>query len=190
MKLKDLIQMAAEEARKRMEEIGLAKEYTGAEKEDIARKVGQAAIKFADLINHRTSDYTFDLQKFTLFEGKTGPYMLYAAVRIKSILRKAGERGLKPGPLLPPGDSERELALELTRFSDAVRKSAAHRAPNHLCEFAFELSQVFSHFYQQCHILNEPDAARQASWLALAGLCLRELEQALDLMGLEVPQRM
>jgi arginyl-tRNA synthetase len=101
MKLQDLIAMATAEATKRLHEAGLAADYPAAERRRIAAQVGIAALKFADLANHRTSNYIFDLERFTQFEGKTGPYVQYAAVRIKSLLRKAAEQGYTPAQHLP-----------------------------------------------------------------------------------------
>jgi arginyl-tRNA synthetase len=168
----------------------VAEEYPAEEREGIARKVGLAALKFADLSNHRLTDYIFDLEKFTRFEGRTGPYMLYADVRIKSILRKAKEAGFF-GCVEPlPGDAERALALQLLRFPDAVSAAADQLSPNLLCEFLYELSQAFSRFYEKCHILSEPDPARRAVWLSLSSLCLAELEKGLGLLGIETPERM
>lgn len=190
MKLKDLLGLAVDEASIKMVEADVAKDYPDAEQKEIARKVGLAALKFADLMNHRLSDYLFDLEKFTSFEGKTGPYHLYTVVRIKSILKKAAESGLKVGPILPTGDSERPLALELIRLSDTLEKAAASRAPNEICEGAFRLAQTFSTFYQQHHILKEQDVARQSSWLGYADLTLKTLELYLSLLGIETPERM
>lgn len=190
MKLRDLIELAVEQVRQRMEEAGVAQGYPDEEKGEIAAKVGAAAVKFADLSNHRLSNYIFDLDKFTRFEGRTGPYLLYAAVRIKSILRKVAERGFEPGPLLPPTEPERDLMLLLGRLPDAVQAAYEERAPNFLCEFVYDLAQAFSRFYNDCHILSHPDEARRASWIALATLCLREIELVLSLLGMEVPERM
>lgn len=190
MKLQDLIAMATEEATKRLQEAGLAADYPVDERARIAAQVGIAALKFADLSNHRTSNYIFDLERFTRFEGKTGPYIQYAAVRIKSLLRKATEQGDAPGPLLPPTDIERPLTLLLGRLPDAVAAAHVRRAPNELCEFAFSLAQDFSRFYSACHILSETDAGLRASRLRLAQLTLRELELVLSLLGIDVPDRM
>jgi arginyl-tRNA synthetase len=182
--------MATEEATKRLTEAGLAADDPADERQAIASLVGIAALKFADLSNHRTSNYIFDLERFTRFEGKTGPYVQYAAVRIKSLLRKATEQGDSPGRLLPPTDIERPLALLLGRLPDAVAAAHSRRAPNELCEFGFSLAQEFSRFYSACHILSETDADLRASRLRLAELTLRELELVLSLLGIEVPERM
>jgi arginyl-tRNA synthetase len=190
MRLQDLVEGAARTALTRLDEAGLATDYDAAERGEIARKVGLAAIRFADLSNYRLSNYIFDLDRFTRFEGKTGPYLLYAAVRIKSLLRKAADQGFAPGAILPPGEVERDLTLALGRLPDAIDAAYDRRAPNELCEFAHELAQVFSRFYQRCHILSESDAALQASRLGLAEVTLKELLLVLSLLGIEVPERM
>ena len=190
MQLKELISLVIAEASKRLVENNLAVDYVEAERLDIAQKVGLAALKFADLINHRASDYSFDLEKFTKFEGRTGPTLLYTAVRIKSILRLAAAQSLNPGPLLPPTSAERELMLCLAQLPAAMDNALDDYLPHHLAEFAYHLAQLFNCFYNQCHILSEADAALQGSWLTLAGLCLAELELLLSLLGIELPDRM
>jgi arginyl-tRNA synthetase len=191
MRLRDLLQMAMDEAAKAMEAGGVGAEFGAEEKADIARKVGLAAVKFADLSNHRTHDYVFDLEKFSQFEGKTGPYHLYAAVRMKAILRKAAERGFKPGPLAPAvGDSDRQLMLVLAGLPEAYAGVAEHNTPHALCEYAYQLAQAFSGFYQNNHILNETDEARRAAWLGLTQLTLTALLDVLDVLGMPTPERM
>jgi arginyl-tRNA synthetase len=131
------------------------------------------------------------LDRFSSFEGRTGPYLLYTAVRTKSILRKAEERGLKSGDLLPPEtNADRDVMLKLAALPDVLCRAWDGRAPNHLCEYGFSLATVFNRFYHEHHILSERDAARQASWLALSAYCVRVLELTLDLLGMEVPERM
>lgn len=191
VRLGDVIRMIREAARERLDEAHLAEEYPDAEREEIARMVGVAALKFGDLINNRASDYVFDLERFSSFEGKTGPYLQYAAVRIKSILSKASEQGLEVGSLTPPSfDTERDLMLELLRMPEAIERSIHLRAPNHVAEYAHTLAGRFNRFYDQCHILSEEDTERQASWLALSAWTLDALKVLLDLLGIEVPDRM
>lgn len=190
MKLNELIEQVTQKADLRMNEAGIARDLTAEEHQDIAKKVGIAALKFADLVNHRTTDYVFDIDKFCRFEGKTGPYLLYTAVRIKSILRKAQENALSPANILPPTDKERTLMLLLAQLPDTIKSAQEGYAPNYLCDFAYNLAQEFNRFYKECHILREDDEERQASWLALSILCLRELEIVLRLTGMEIPEKM
>ena len=190
LKLFDLIAMAKAEAEKRLVEHGIGADYPAEERAEIARQVGLAAIKFADLSNYRLTNYIFDLERFTKFEGKTGPYLQYAAVRVKSLLRKAADEGAGSGAVAIRAAEERDLALALLRFPDALEETIRLRAPNVMCDYAFALAQRFSSFYAAHHILSEPDAVLRASRLALAGLTLRALETALGLLGLEIPDRM
>ena len=191
LRLGDLIDLVTNAARERLDEAHIAEEYPPAERDLIAKQVGLAALKFGDLSNHRTSNYVFDLDRFSAFEGKTGPYLQYSAVRIKSILRKAAELGLAPGELLAPTvPQERTLMLGLVRLQEVVYRSANLRAPNVIAEYAFEVATEFSRFYEHCHILSEEDATRQASWLALVEVTLRVLDTLLYLLGIEVPERM
>lgn len=153
--------------------------------------VGVAALKFGDLVNNRASDYILDLERFSSFEGKTGPYLQYAAVRIKSILRRAAQQGLKTGDPIPPTvPVERDLMLELLRVPEVVDRAITFRAPNHVAEYAYSVAGQFNRFYDECHILSETDSDRQKSWLHLAGWTLATLERLLDLLGIEVPDRM
>jgi arginyl-tRNA synthetase len=191
VRLGDVIEMIKRAARTRIDEAHMAEEYPEEERERIATMVGIGALKFGDLINNRSSDYIFDLDRFSSFEGKTGPYLQYAAVRIRSILRKAEEQGIVPGPLAAPTvDSERDLILELLRVPEVVQRSIDLRAPNHLAEYAHSLSGRWNRFYDQCHILTEKDTARRASWLSLARWTEATLETLLHLLGIEVPDRM
>jgi arginyl-tRNA synthetase len=191
VRLGDVIDMIKTAARERLDEAHIAEDYPEEERELIARQVGVAALKFGDLINNRASDYVFDLERFSSFEGKTGPYLQYAAVRIKSILRKAVERGLEPGAVIAPTiDVERDLILELFRFPGAIQRSIDLRAPNHVAEYAHTLAGQWNRFYGKCHILTEADGDRQRSWLALARWTETTLETLLHLLGIEVPDRM
>ncbi|MEX1126383.1 MAG: arginine--tRNA ligase [Acidimicrobiia bacterium] len=191
VRLADVIEMLTDAARRRLDEAHLAEDYPAEERERIASLVGIAALKFGDLINNRVSDYVFDLDRFSSFEGKTGPYLQYAAVRIKSILRKAVEAGLSQGEISPPAvDVERDLVVDLLRLPEVVQRTIDLRSPNHVAEFAYGVAGRFNRFYDTCHILSEPDPVRQASWLALSAWALRALERLLDLLGIEIPDRM
>lgn len=189
--LQDLIGLVAEEARRRLDESDLAADYPPAERDRIARQVGLAALKFGDLINNRASNYVFQPKRFTSLEGKTGPYLQMAAVRMASILAKAAARNLSPGPVIAPAaDSERRVWLHLLTLPEAVARAEELRAPNQIAEYAYQLAAGFSAFYETCHILTEPDPQRQASWLTLVAAVRRALELLLDLLGIEIPGRM
>ncbi|MAL09794.1 MAG: arginine--tRNA ligase [Maricaulis sp.] len=190
LKLSDLIRMATDKARARMEEAGLAQDVDAEEREAVARAVGIAAIKFADLSNLRTTNYVFDLDRFVAFEGKTGPYLLYAAVRIKSMMRKAADAGVKPGDIVIGSDEEAALVRALDGFGAAANEAYEKRLPHFLCDHAFRLAQAFSKFYANCPVLSAEDEAVKASRLALAALALKQLETVFSLIGIVAPERM
>jgi arginyl-tRNA synthetase len=191
VRLGDVIEMLTDAARRRLDEAHLAEDYPEEERIRIASMVGVAALKFGDLVNNRASDYILDLERFSSFEGKTGPYLQYAAVRIKSILRRAAQQGLEAGDPIPPTvPAERDLMLELLRVPEVVDRAITFRAPNHIAEYAYAVAGQFNRFYDECHILSETDPDRQKSWLHLAGWTLATLERLLDLLGIEVPDRM
>ena len=190
LKLHDLIGMATDKARSRLVEAGLGAELPADEFEATAHKVAVAALKFADLSSYRGTSYVFDLDRFTSFEGRTGPYLLYQAVRMKSLLRKAEEAGAAPGPIVVAEPAERELALALDAFNDAVREAYDRRAPNAVAEHAYRLAQTFSRFYAACPVLGAEDQAVRGSRLTLTTATLNQLELALSLLGLETPERM
>jgi len=189
LKLQDLIGQAEEKARQRLKENEIGGDFSKEEFEDVAHKVAIAAIKFADLSNFRGTSYIFDLDRFMSFEGKTGPYLLYQSVRIKSILRKAEEQQIRAGAIEIEHESERALALALDAFDGALRAAYDKKAPHFLAEHAFNLAQAFSGFYTNCPILPSEGAVR-ASRLALAAATLKQLTLTLDLLGIDVPERM
>ena len=189
MRLDDLIAMAEEKALARMADAHVGDDMDDAERADVAHKVALAAIRFADLQNQRHADYVFDLDRLTSFEGKTGPYLLYQAVRIKSLLRKA-EWAEGKAVALQLKDVDRPLALLLTELPDSVESAVNHYAPHYLCDYAFRLSQAFSSFYGNCHILSESDQALRDSRLTLCAQTYRQLELVLGLLGIFIPERM
>jgi arginyl-tRNA synthetase len=191
LRLEDLLEMMREAAEKRLAESGVGADFDEAERAEIARKVGLAALKFADLQNARLTNYVFDPDRFTAFEGKTGPYLLYAAVRIKSILRKAEEMGVSPGPVSPDHADEAALVLALDAYPRALELATEKRAPHILCDHVYGLAQAFSRFYTHCPILaDDVEAGVKASRLALAKATLEQLEHGLGILGIGVPERM
>ncbi len=190
LKLHDLITIATDKARERLKEAQLGADLPDAEFEDIARKVAVAALKFADLSNARTTSYVFDLDRFMSFEGKTGPYLLYQAVRIKSLLRKAGDPVPSDTPIGVSAPAERDLVLILDAFSSAVADAYDKRMPHMVAEHAYRLAQAFSKFYAACPILSAEEAATRRSRLGLSQATLSQLELTLDLLGIATPERM
>lgn len=157
--------------------------------EDTARIVGLAALKYGDLSNQATKDYIFDIDRFAAFEGNTGPYILYTVVRIKSILSKVNATG-EEVIVKPYSDVERDLMLKLTKFNEVIEASYAERAPHKICEYIYDLSNVFNRFYNSNKIVTEEDKEKQSSWIAMITLVKRVLEACLDLLGIEVPEKM
>jgi arginyl-tRNA synthetase len=153
-------------------------------------KVAVATLKFADLQNFRGTSYVFDLDRFSSFEGKTGPYLLYHAVRIKSLLGKAAQEDVQAGAIVIAEPAERDLVLGLDAFDHALAEAYDKRAPNFVAEHAYRLAQTFSRFYAACPVLAAGDAALRASRLALSAATLNQLETALGLLGIEAPERM
>ena len=165
------------------------------EKEDIADKVSLAALKYADLSNQPSKDYVFDPEKFTAFEGNTGPYLLYTIVRIKSILQKAENSDKSKIDIvktLAPSRTvaEKNLALKLCGFAEAVETAAKELAPNRLSSFLYELTTEFNTFYHETKILSEKDDKVREGYLGLLALCLKELEAGIALLGFESPDKM
>ena len=190
LRLADLQAMALEEADKKLSAANLPADMGADERADVAKKVAVAALRFSDLMNTRTTNYVFDLERFTSFEGKTGPYLMYAAVRVKSVLRKAAEAGHAPGKVAVTEDTERALVLQLDGFGAALLGAREKRMPHILCEHLYSLAQAFSAFYAALPIAAEADAGKRASRLALADAVRHQLETGLGLLGITVPERM
>ncbi|NDL67755.1 arginine--tRNA ligase [Anaerotalea alkaliphila] len=183
LRLSDLIDMVENNAREKI----LDKE--GLDVEEVTHKVGLATLKFADLSNYRMKDYIFDLDKFSSFEGKTGPYILYTNVRINNILSKL--EGTVPGPILPAASEvERQIFLKVGELPHALETAFIERAPSVVCEYVYELSTLLNGFYHAHHILNEKDLERKQSWVSLLLLAKKVSGICLDILGLEVPERM
>ena len=191
LRLEDLMSMMRAAADKRLSETGIGADFPAEERADIANKVGVAALKFADLQNQRITNYIFDPERFTAFEGKTGPYLLYAAVRIKSILRKAKDQNLESGVIIINEPAESGLVLALDSFDRALKAATDKYAPHLLCDHVFRLAQAFSRFYTDCPILaGDTPKDIKASRLALAETTLRQLEHGLYILGIDAPERM
>jgi arginyl-tRNA synthetase len=189
MRLQDLISIIKGNVKER---ISNNDRILAEEGDEIARIVGLAALKYGDLSNIPTKDYIFDIDKFSSFEGNTGPYILYTAVRIKSILKKAKEDigDFVSNIKAPATGVERDLMLAFVKFNDVVEGAFRDKAPNRLCEFIYEVSNLFNRFYNENRILSEEDKEKKISWLNLLNLTVNILETALDLLGMEVPEKM
>ncbi|MCW2792596.1 MAG: argS1 [Nocardioides sp.] len=156
----------------------------------IARQVGIGAVKYADLSVAHDSEYTFDLDRMVSATGNTGPYLQYAAARIRSILRRAGGDADQIAPVVVTDEAERLLALALLGFGDVVAQVGASLEPHRLATYLFELAQTFTTFYDHCPVLKADDRAVRASRLTLCAATLAVLEQGLGLLGIAAPERM
>nr|WP_294667371.1 arginine--tRNA ligase [uncultured Blautia sp.] len=160
---------------------------------DTAKIVGMAAIKYGDLSNQATKDYIFDVDRFTSFEGNTGPYILYTIVRIKSILNRYAEAGgnLDAGELLPASNgSEKNLMLQLSGFGSVIESAFEEKAPHKICAYIYEVSNAFNSFYHETKILSEENQAQKESYIRLLQLTKKVLETSIDLLGFEAPDKM
>ncbi|MFN7613868.1 MAG: arginine--tRNA ligase, partial [Phycisphaerae bacterium] len=162
----------------------------------IGRAVGIAALKYADLSTDRTKDYTFSFDRMLAFEGDTGPYLLYALVRIKNILRKAqdAQQGIgdawKTAPLSMSQPAEKQLALSLLKYPAALAGTAAACEPHRLCQFLYELAGSYASFYDKCPVLAAETPELRNARLRLCALTGRVLEDALSVLGIPAIERM
>ena len=161
---------------------------------DVAAKVALAAIKYGDLSNQASKDYVFDLDRFTSFEGNTGPYIMYTIVRIKSLLAKVAQNAIEVDEqvsILPASDkSATDVMLSLSKWGEIVQADYEEQAPHKICQFLYELSDAYNKFYHENKIVANEDAALRNSHICLSKLVVNVLETAVDLLGLEAPERM
>lgn len=192
-KLSDLIDEAIERAGKTVAEKnpGLSE----AERAPIAEAVGIAALKYTDLSTDRIKDYVFSFDRMLAFEGDTGPYLLYAVVRTRSIFRKAAEAGVDlsgvaSAALLLEEPAERTLALALLRYPGALRAAGENYEPSRLCAYVYSLAGAFSSFFDQCPVLSADSEAKRMSRLRLCSLTARVLTDGLETLGIPTVDRM
>lgn len=190
MRLETLIESITNAVYEKMTDRDMSEE----EAKEVARKVGVAALKYGDLSNQASKDYVFDLERFTSFEGNTGPYILYTIVRIKSILAKYKEKAgkdLEQLAILPASnESETGLMLGISKFNDMVETAFAEHAPHKVCQYIYDLSNAFARFYHENKIIGEENKERQESWISLITVTKGILETCVDLLGMEAPDRM
>ena len=190
MRLENLIREIDEEMYKKIMDNRTVEE---AEAKRTAEIVGLAAIKYGDLSNQASKDYIFDVDRFTSFEGNTGPYILYTIVRIKSILNKYQENGGSlEGLKILPAESvyEKALMLQVLKFNDVIDTVYEETAPHKICAYIYELANEFNKFYHETKILSEEDEKKKSGYIALLSLAKRVLETCIDLLGFEAPERM
>lgn len=162
------------------------------EAKQTAKIVALAAIKYGDLSNQASKDYIFDVERFTSFEGDTGPYILYTIVRIKSILNKYAAMGKTADIEIgkPEGAAEKELMLSLSGFISMMQNAWEEMAPHKVCAYIYDLANAFNHFYHETKILQEEDDKKQAGYIALLKLTKEILETCIDVLGFSAPERM
>lgn len=181
-----------EEARERAAVVVAEKspDLDDATKQEVARKIGMGAVKYADLSSDRMKDYVFDWNRMLAFDGNTAPYLQYAYARTQSIFRKVGSTVTDPAAIVVEEPAERALAIELFGFGNAVLDVDATLLPHKLCTYLYGVAMAFMGFYEKCPILKAESEATKASRLALADLTAKVLAQGLDLLGIEVPDKM
>lgn len=190
MRLERLISEINEEMYKKIVENRSVK---GDDAHKTAEMVGLSAIKYGDLSNQASKDYVFDVDRFTSFEGNTGPYILYTIVRIKSILNRYKEEGGNPeeGVILgAANDSEKALMMVLSRLNSVIQPAFQEKAPHKICSYIYELANAFNSFYHETKILGEENEKQKTSWIQVLVLTKKVLETCIGLLGFEAPDRM
>lgn len=187
MRLADFYNTVYEAALKRVSASNFSKD---ADREDIARKITVATIKFGDLVNYCMKDYVFDMDKFMAPDGKTGSFLLYTIARINSILKKAEGAGEQFDSAAVYTDSERDLLLKISLSGEAFALAYREKAPSVICENAYQLASAFSKFYHDNHILTEEDADKKRAWLNICAAVRTVLEKHLDVLGIEPVEMM
>ena len=196
MRLESLISDIQDAVLAKMNENSEKKGQTDIDKDEAeatAKIVGLAALKYGDLSNQASKDYVFDIDRFSSFEGNTGPYILYTIVRIKSILAKYKTSSGDMNGLtikLSPSDSEKNLALALVKFQEVVNSAYIENAPHKICQYIYDVSNAFNGFYHDTKILSETDEDKKKGYIALISLAKDILLTCIDLLGIECPERM
>ena len=196
MRLEYLVSEIDNEMLKKITENQKAKENLGISEEEAketAKTVALAAIKYGDLSNQASKDYIFDIDRFTSFEGNTGPYILYTIVRIKSILHKYHDLGKSAeGAVITSAhsESEKNLMLEISKFNAVIDGAFADTAPHKICSYIYDLANAFNSFYHETKIMSEEDETVQKSYIRLLELTKSVLETSIDLLGFSAPERM
>lgn len=196
MRLEHLISGINEEMLAKIQENQKTKENLGIsteEAENTAKMVALAAIKYGDLSNQASKDYIFDIDRFTSFEGNTGPYILYTIVRIKSILNKYHGLGKdESGAVIGAAHSksEKDLMLELSKFNAVMESAFEETAPHKICSYIYDLANAFNSFYHGTKIMSEENETVQKSYIRLLELTKSVLETCIDVLGFSAPERM
>ena len=185
MTLKKLIDIVKEETLKRISNESIKEE----EKEDISLSVAIAALKYADLLPYRATDYVFELEKFADLDGKTGSYLLYSTIRMKSLLNKAKDINYEKANNIM-GQSEKNIVLTLLELNNILNNSLDSKSLNEIAEYLYVLTSQYNKFYSENRILTEENKEKQESWLVLTKVVYRVNMLLLDILGIKVPEKM
>ena len=187
MSLKSLMDLVYQETYKKITNESLV----GEEKESVAKTVAMAALKYADLLPYRGTDYIFEIEKFSDLEGKTGPYLLYSTIRMKSLLNKAIEQGIEFKEVKElKGETEKDLVLTLLYLPDLLDKSLEAKSLNEIADYIYKLTSIYNKFYSEHKVLVEENKDLQESWLVLTNVIYKVNMLLLDVLGIEVPNKM
>lgn len=181
VKLQDIIDLITSKAQQRLSENNMG------ENSELALQIGVGAMKYGDLSNVVSKDYVFDLDKFSSFEGKTGPYIQYTAARINSLLNKAGEKG---GNINIELSEERNIVVNLIKLADSYETSYKDNSLNSLCLAVYNLASAYSQFYNNVKVLTEKDQNKKKGYLGLSSVVLEQIKLALNTLGIDTPNRM
>lgn len=190
MRFEDLISAVIEKASQRLSNANLPEDIDDQERKDIAQKIAIAALKYTELSNQPHMDYIFDMDRMTAFEGKTGPYLLYQAVRIQSLLAKASAQNASPSDEIIINDETRPLYFLLAEYPDQFTQARETLSPHILCDYVYRLAQSFSQFYAHTSILSQDNKNIRASYLGLCQRLLTRIQEILDILGMTIPKRM
>ncbi len=190
MRLENLIRETKDEMYKKIKE---GRDMPDEEARQVADLVAVSALKYGDLSNQASKDYIFDIDRFTSFEGDTGPYILYTIVRIKSILNKYKEQGGSLDNVVikeAKNASQKALMLQLAQFNAMMQNASEETAPHKVCAYIYDLANEFNHFYHENKILGEEDQAQKESMIALLVLTRDVLEVCIHVLGFDAPEKM
>ena len=185
MSLKELIEIVNKETLKRINNESINEE----EKEEVAKKVAIAALKYADLLPYRGTDYIFEVEKFSDLEGKTGPYLLYSTIRMKSLLNKANNIDKEEAKEIK-GDNEKDIILTLLELPRILNKSIDTKSLNDIAEYLYVLTSLYNKFYAENKVLTEENKDLQESWLVLTNTVYKVNQLLLNVLGINIPEKM
>lgn len=186
MTLESLLDLAKTECEKKV-----LPNITGEERDKVAEKVSVAAVKYADLIPYRLTDYNFDPVKFSDLQGKTGPYLLYSTIRMKSLLKKAEEAGIEYKKYTKiNSDIDRQVIIGLLNLRSVLTKSMNTKSLNDITDYLYKITNLYNNFYSNNHVLTEENKELQESWLTLTSVIYENNSKLLNILGIDVPERM